>query len=154
MSDRLVPMDIAVLDLRLAPMAGVTNAPFRLIARACGAGLLTSEEIDAQALVRDNARTRLLALHLPEERPLAMQLLGADPDVDWVMEASFAAMRKAGATLVEVGTGRRHAGKQTLEALVARVGEVSHLVCVTVLRAQSWTASREIFRRSAKRPRR
>ena len=62
-------------------MAGVTNAAFRLVARECGAGLLTSEEIDARALIMDNAHTRTLALHLPEERPLAMQLLGADPDV-------------------------------------------------------------------------
>jgi tRNA-dihydrouridine synthase B len=69
------------LDLRLAPMAGVTNAPFRLIARTCGAGLLTSEELDARALVEGNLRTDLLARYLPEERPLAFQLLGADPDV-------------------------------------------------------------------------
>jgi nifR3 family TIM-barrel protein len=69
------------LDLRLAPMAGVTNAPFRLVARACGAGPLTSEELDARALVHDSAHTRALALYRPEERPIAMQLLGADPDV-------------------------------------------------------------------------
>jgi nifR3 family TIM-barrel protein len=69
------------LDLRLAPMAAVTNAPFRLVARECGAGLLTSEEIDARALVEGNARTRDLARYLPEEHPIAMQLLGADPDV-------------------------------------------------------------------------
>jgi len=62
-------------------MAGVTNAPFRLIARECGAGLLTSEEIDARALVRDNARTLALTAYLPEERPLVMQLLGEDPDI-------------------------------------------------------------------------
>src|SRR5881296_397447 len=62
-------------------MAGVTNAPFRLVARECGAGRLTSEEIDARALVRDNARTVALTAYLPEERPLAMQLLGADPDL-------------------------------------------------------------------------
>lgn len=70
-----------MLDLRLAPMAGVTNAPFRLIARECGAGLLTSEELDARALVHGSLRTELLARYLPEERPLAFQLLGADPDV-------------------------------------------------------------------------
>ena len=69
------------LDLRLAPMAGVTNAPFRLVCRECGAGPLTSEEIDARALVRDNARTVALTAYLPEERPLAMQLLGEDPDL-------------------------------------------------------------------------
>src|SRR5262247_1537095 len=62
-------------------MAGVTNAPFRLVARECGAGRLTSEEIDARALVRDNARTIALTAYLPEEQPLAMQLLGEDPDV-------------------------------------------------------------------------
>jgi nifR3 family TIM-barrel protein len=69
------------LDLRLAPMAGVTNAPFRLVCRECGAGPLTSEEIDARALVLGNDKTAMLARYLPEERPLAMQLLGADPDV-------------------------------------------------------------------------
>jgi nifR3 family TIM-barrel protein len=68
------------LDLRLAPMAGITNAPFRLVARECGAGLLTSEEIDARALLQNNAHTQVLAQHVAEEHPLAMQLLGADPD--------------------------------------------------------------------------
>src|ERR1051325_10334531 len=69
------------LELRLAPMAGVTNAPLRLIARECDAGLLTREEIAARALIADNAHTREIGRHLPEEHPLAMQLLGADPDV-------------------------------------------------------------------------
>jgi tRNA-dihydrouridine synthase B len=72
---------MSALDLRLAPMAGVTNAPFRLVARECGAGLLTSEEIDARALVQGNLKTEILARYLPEEHPIAFQLLGADPDV-------------------------------------------------------------------------
>jgi tRNA-dihydrouridine synthase B len=72
---------VSLLDLRLAPMAAVTNAPFRLVARECGAGRLTSEEIDARALVQRNAHTVALALYLPEEHPIAMQLLGSDPDV-------------------------------------------------------------------------
>src|SRR5207302_2738766 len=62
-------------------MAAVTNAPFRLVARECGAGLLTSEEIDARALVQGNGHTVALARFLPEEHPIAMQLLGSDPDV-------------------------------------------------------------------------
>src|SRR5262249_8002461 len=60
---------------------GVTNAPFRLVCREAGAGLLTSEEIDARALVEGNARTQVIAHYLPEERPIAFQLLGGDPDV-------------------------------------------------------------------------
>ncbi len=62
-------------------MAGATNAPFRLVARECGAGLLTSEEIDARALVQGNAKTLALARYLPEERPLVMQLLGGEAEV-------------------------------------------------------------------------
>lgn len=62
-------------------MAGVTNAPFRLAARECGAGPLTTEEIDARALVEGNARTLVLARYLPQERPLAFQLLGAEATV-------------------------------------------------------------------------
>jgi nifR3 family TIM-barrel protein len=69
------------MELRLAPMAGVTNAPFRLVARGCGAGLLTSEEIDARALMYDNGRTAALARYLPAEHPIAMQLLGSDATV-------------------------------------------------------------------------
>ena len=90
------------LELRLAPMAGVTNAPFRLVARECGAGLLTSEEIDARALVADNAHTRELARHLPEERPLAMQLLGADPDV---LAEAARRLEAAGADAIDLNMG-------------------------------------------------
>ena len=67
--------------MRLAPMAGVTNAPFRLLARECGSDPVTSEEIDARALVHDNSRTREIARFLPEERPITMQLLGSEPDI-------------------------------------------------------------------------
>jgi tRNA-dihydrouridine synthase B len=90
------------LDLRLAPMAGITNAPFRLVARECGAGLLTSEEIDANALVRDNAHTRALAAYLPEERPLAMQILGSDPDA---LAEAARRLEDAGADAIDLNMG-------------------------------------------------
>ena len=90
------------LDLRLAPMAGVTNAPFRLVARECGAGWLTSEELDARALVEGNARTHHLARYLPEERPLAMQLLGGDPDV---LAGAARRLEAAGADAVDLNMG-------------------------------------------------
>lgn len=68
------------IDLRLAPMAGISNAPFRLVARECGAGLLTSEEIDARGLLAESGHTRELARYRPEEHPIAFQLLGSDPE--------------------------------------------------------------------------
>jgi len=83
-------------------MAGVTNAPFRLIARQCGAGLLTSEEIDAKALVLDNAQTRTIAAYLPEEHPLSMQILGADPDV---LAEAARRLEAAGADAIDLNMG-------------------------------------------------
>jgi nifR3 family TIM-barrel protein len=63
----------------LAPMAGVTNAPFRRLCRRFGAGLYVSEMITARALVEGNARTRRLAAFAPDEKPRSLQLYGVDP---------------------------------------------------------------------------
>jgi len=93
---------VSDLDLRLAPMAGVTNAPFRLVCRECGAGPLTSEEIDAHAYVRDNGKTEALTSYLPAERPLAMQLLGADPDV---LAEAARRLEAAGADAIDLNMG-------------------------------------------------
>jgi nifR3 family TIM-barrel protein len=83
-------------------MAGVTNAPFRLVCRECGAGPLTSEEIDAHAYVRDNGKTGALTSYLPAERPLAMQLLGADPDV---LAEAARRLEAAGADAIDLNMG-------------------------------------------------
>lgn len=90
------------LDLRLAPMAGVSNAPFRLVCREAGAGPLTSEEIDARALVMGNAKTETLARYLPEERPLALQLLGGDADV---LAEAARRLEAAGADGIDLNMG-------------------------------------------------
>ena len=58
------PLDAALA--RLAPMAGVTNAPFRLIARECGSGLTTTEEMDAAALLMNHPHADAIAAYYPE----------------------------------------------------------------------------------------
>jgi nifR3 family TIM-barrel protein len=63
----------------LAPMAGVTNYPFRAICRQFGAGLYVSEMITARALVEGHAKTLLLADFGPDESPRSLQLYGVDP---------------------------------------------------------------------------
>lgn len=63
----------------LAPMAGVTNPPFRALCRRFGAGLCVSEMITARALVEGNAKTLLLASFSPEEAMRSLQLYGTDP---------------------------------------------------------------------------
>lgn len=65
----------------LAPMAGVTDLPFRLLCKEQGAGLLCMEMISAKALQYKNKNTKaLLAIH-PEEYPVSLQLFGSDPEI-------------------------------------------------------------------------
>ena len=63
----------------LAPMAGVTNPPFRTLSRRYGAGLYVSEMITARALVEGNRKTALMASFGPEEATRSLQLYGVDP---------------------------------------------------------------------------
>ena len=65
----------------LAPMAGVTDLPFRLLCKEQGAGLLCMEMISAKALQYKNKNTKaLLSIH-PDEYPVSLQLFGSDPDI-------------------------------------------------------------------------
>lgn len=63
----------------LAPMAGVTDLPFRLLCRDQGAGLLCMEMVSAKAIYYNNKNTRDLMRIEPEERPVSLQLFGSDP---------------------------------------------------------------------------
>ncbi|MGH8946113.1 MAG: tRNA dihydrouridine synthase DusB [Acidimicrobiia bacterium] len=63
----------------LAPMAGVTNAPFRRLCREFGAGLYVSEMIGARGLVERNEKTLALARFADDEVPRSIQLYGTDP---------------------------------------------------------------------------
>ena len=63
----------------LAPMAGVTNFPFRSLCRRFGAGLFVSEMITARPLVEGAAKARKLADFGPGESPRSLQLYGVDP---------------------------------------------------------------------------
>ena len=65
----------------LAPMAGVTDLPFRLLCKEQGAGLLCMEMISAKALQYNNKNTKALLEIDPRECPVSLQLFGSDPDI-------------------------------------------------------------------------
>ena len=68
-------------NLILAPMAGVTDLPFRLLCKEQGAGLLCMEMVSAKAVHYNNKNTEaLLEIH-PEECPVSLQLFGSEPDI-------------------------------------------------------------------------
>ncbi len=65
----------------LAPMAGITNLPYRRIMKSFGAGLVFSEMISANGMIRDGQKTQLLLKSHQSESPLGIQLFGDDPTV-------------------------------------------------------------------------
>jgi nifR3 family TIM-barrel protein len=82
----LAPLAIGqhVLDapVVLAPMAGVTNAPFRTMCRRFAPGLVyVNEMVMATALVQGNAKTRAMVRFAPDESPRSLQLYGSDPTI-------------------------------------------------------------------------
>ena len=81
-SGEFAPLRIGPLALPvpvvLAPMAGITNPPFRTLCRGFGAGLYVSEMITARALVERNAKTLRLAGFDPSEKPRSLQLYAVD----------------------------------------------------------------------------
>ena len=65
----------------LAPMAGVTDLPFRLLCKEQGVGLICMEMVSAKAIYYNNKNTEeLMAIH-PDEAPVSLQLFGSDPDI-------------------------------------------------------------------------
>lgn len=65
----------------LAPMAGVTDLPFRVLCREQGCGMVCTEMVSAKAITYKNKNTFLLMETVPQERPVSLQLFGSDPDI-------------------------------------------------------------------------
>ena len=68
-------------NLILAPMAGVSDLPFRLLCREQGAGLVCMEMVSAKAILYKNRNTEELLTIDPREHPVSLQLFGSDPDI-------------------------------------------------------------------------
>src|SRR5262245_46331614 len=60
-------------------MSGVTDMPFRRLVKRAGAGLVVSEMIASEAMIRQSRKSLLMAAHTPEEFPMSVQLAGCEP---------------------------------------------------------------------------
>ena len=86
----------------LAPLAGITNLPMRLIAKEAGCGLVCSEMISSNGLVHQSAKTEKLLESEAEEKPLSVQIFGSDPDI---MAAAAKIVELSGADIVDINFG-------------------------------------------------
>ena len=88
--------------LIMAPMAGITNLPFRLIVKNFGAGLVTTEMISAMGLVQGNKKTLDYLNSHQDERPLSVQIFGFVPEA---MATAAKIVINAGADIVDINMG-------------------------------------------------
>ncbi len=86
----------------LAPLAGIGNLPFRLLAKEAGCGLVCSEMVSANGLVYGSAKTAQLLESLPAEKPLSVQIFGADPEI---MARAAAMVAAGGADILDINLG-------------------------------------------------
>jgi len=86
----------------LAPMSGVTDLPFRRLVKRFGAGLVVSEMIASNAMIRANPRTFTMASNCAEEAPMAVQLAGCDPSL---MAEAAKLNEGRGAALIDINFG-------------------------------------------------
>lgn len=151
MGNLIAPIALGPLTLTdpvlLAPMAGVTDLPFRRLVKRHGAALVVSEMLASQAVIRNNRQTLRMAASEPEEQPLAVQIAGCEPAV---MAEAARLNQDMGAAVIDINFGcpvkkvvNGHAGSSLMrdEALAGRllaavVGAVS--VPVTLKMRTGW----------------
>ena len=86
----------------LAPMAGITNLPHRLLAKAAGAALVCSEMVSANGLTRASHKTLKLLDSHADEKPLSVQMFGTDPAI---MAEAAIIIESLGADIVDINFG-------------------------------------------------
>jgi tRNA-dihydrouridine synthase B len=112
-------------------MSGITDMPFRRLVKRCGAGLVVSEMIASQAMVRQSRKSMKLATHCAEEHPMAVQLAGREPAV---MAEAARLNADLGAAIIDINFGcpakkvvKGYAGSALMrdELLAARILEAT-----------------------------
>ena len=115
----------------LAPMSGVTDMPFRRLVKQKGAGLVISEMIASQAMIRHTRQTMKMIEKSADEQPMAVQLAGCEPHV---MAEAARLNQDLGAQIIDINMGcpvkkvvNGHAGSALMrdEVLAARIIEAT-----------------------------
>src|SRR3546814_459727 len=88
----------------LAPMSGVTDLPFRRLVKRSGAGLVVSEMIASEAMVRASRQSLKMAENTPEEFPMSVQLAGCEGGV---MAAAARLNEDKGAAIIDINIDRK-----------------------------------------------
>lgn len=116
----------------LAPMSGVTDAPFRRLAKRYGAGLVFSEMIASREMVEASRRTLRMARRARDDGPFAVQLAGRDPEI---MAEAAKLNEDGGADIIDINMGcpaRKVVGSLSGSALMRDLGLARRIIERTV----------------------
>ncbi len=133
-----LPLDVGGVRLEsrlvMAPMAGYTNLPFRSLVKAHGAGMVATEMVSSQALTRRHRKTYDLMRNDAAEKPVSIQLFGADPAQ---MGEAAAMVEEAGADIVDLNCGCpvRKITKNQAGSSLLRYPELAHGIVSAMVRA-------------------
>src|SRR6201984_856964 len=94
-----VPLEDPVF---LAPMSGVSDLPFRRLVKRLGAGLVVSEMIASEAMIRETRQSMTMAKSCVDEQPMAVQLAGCEPKV---MAEAARLNADRGAEIIDINFG-------------------------------------------------
>jgi tRNA-dihydrouridine synthase B len=130
MSITIGPVQLAS-PVVLAPLSGISDLPFRRLVKRWGAGMVVSEMIASQAMIRESWQSLLMAKSEPEQFPMAVQLAGCEPEV---MAEAARLNEQRGAALIDINFGcpvkkvvNGHAGSSLMrdEVAAARILEAT-----------------------------
>ncbi len=144
----------------LAPLAGVSNRPFRLLARRYGAALVYTEMVSSEGIVRSHARTLDMMRFAADEQPIGIQLFGANPEV--LARAAGQVVRDFKPDLIDLNLGcpvkkvvNKNGGAAILkdltltEEILWAVVETSRPTPVTVKMRTGWDESTPVYLEAA-----
>lgn len=116
----------------LAPMAGVTDMPFRKLVKGFGVGLVVSEMIASEAMIRASEKCQKMASNCKEEFPMSVQLAGCDP----LKMAEAAKLNEGrGAAIIDINMGcpvKKVVNGQAGSALMRDLDKAGEIVAATV----------------------
>ncbi len=119
----------------LAPLAGVTNLPFRLLVKECGCAVVCSEMVSAKGIFYNSEKTLTLLSSQKKEQPLSVQIFGSDPDSLAQAAKAVEDMKIASIIDINFGCSVKKVVKQTAGVALMKEPELARSILKAVRKA-------------------
>ncbi len=119
----------------LAPLAGITNLPFRLLVKQCGCAVVSSEMVSAKGFFYNSEKTMKLLSSKNEEQPLSIQLFGADADLLANCAKAVQDMKAAEIIDINFGCSVKKVVKQGAGVALMKQPELAHIILSSIRKA-------------------